>query len=1020
MRRRHIAYAAAAALLASLVAGCSADMGDPQKDEAAGTGSVSLSISDPSGSRTILPSGVTGPAPSAYLVGGTGPDGEDLTKGKATAAGSELATVSWKDPFGGDAERTWFVTDKTALDVKGVHQGEWDLRVVSMYDALGEDRTFAEGASRIAKGQTVKRLSAADASATVALDRLVRGDEGGALPDGQTARISLTWDKDQVETPVLTVKAKYQGDGTKDSAAATFAEWFSLGLSSGNNTGEKEFTTKALPAGAYTVLASITEKKTDGTYDTLAGTADVVRILENRQSAGTIPLTIGLVTNEYTLALKDMTMRPIEGEIIVSGSSAVWYPDEDSFNALASTGLITVPDGKTYGTMTKDEIDQVLDASNLTYLWTIDGQGTVEGGQQVEATGNNVSWSDVATGEAALQVVVGSGLLGSLGSTGVTITPGMIGFRWPDDVLAETGEAATKAFVGYEKTSKALSSSELVTFPYIGSWDDLRPVYADVEDVFAQDSDGTALLSGGTLTAGGMADAWKGVRYLALPASVTTVSAVLDNGGSQLEKIHLPSTVKTIAKISSGNAREVNLGSVETVSATDSIMLPCVKEFDFSSVSAAEGNPLKIDPVKGMKAARRIILGENVKALADGSFQGGSGNEIDLDAIDVNLDHVTSIGTDCLQYCKSDGTIRMNALKSAGNGAFLMTTADSVSLPELTVAPTNFMGSAMLRTVDLPKLEETGKCSFMSAHIAGDIEFPKLTRTGDGSFVLGIFAKVTFEAMTTREEDKTGWLCGAHVKELDMPELTTLDASFGGTEIDTVRMPKLTKLGKFGIADSIKRLYLDSLTDLNCSNLISRGQIEELHLDKLKTITECSFGGLEIGTLYVPLLESIGDNVFSGCRFTKGISFPKLKKMGASNFFGMSVSEAKFDELTDVGSGCFGGFTCEGSFSVPKLKRVGNAFGGASIGDSVSFQELVEKLVEINGGFLAGSKVADLYLPASLTTVSSGTVGYNWTEDQTIHVAFAEGKLPSGWAPDWLATSCKAKVVYGDVDGSAL
>ena len=145
MRRRYIAYAAAAALLASLAAGCSADVGDPQKDEVAGTGSISLSISDPSGSRTILPSGVTGPAPSAYLVGGTGPDGEDLTRGKATAAGSKLATVSWKDPFGSDAERQWFVTDKTALDVKGVHQGEWDLRVVSMYDALGEDGTFAEG-----------------------------------------------------------------------------------------------------------------------------------------------------------------------------------------------------------------------------------------------------------------------------------------------------------------------------------------------------------------------------------------------------------------------------------------------------------------------------------------------------------------------------------------------------------------------------------------------------------------------------------------------------------------------------------------------------------------------------------------------------------------------------------------------------------------------------------------------------------------------------------------------------------
>ena len=284
-----------------------------------------------------------------------------------------------------------------------------------------------------------------------------------------------------------------------------------------------------------------------------------------------------------------------------------------------------------------------------------------------------------------------------------------------------------------------------------------------------------------------------------------------------------------------------------------------------------------------------------------------------------------------------------------------------MSLPELTVAPMNFMRSARLRTVDLPKLEETGGMSFMSAQIAGDIEFPKLTRIGDGSFVQGSFAKVTFEAMTTREEDKTGWLISARVNELDMPELTTLNVPFANAEIDTVRMPKLTKLGEGGIAGSIKRLYLGSLTDLNCSQFVSPGQIEELRLDKLKTITRCSFGGLEIGTLYVPLLESIGDNVFSGCLFTKGISFPKLKTMGASNFCGMSIpGNAEFDELTDVGSGCFGGFTCEGSFSVPKLQRVRGAFAMASIGDSVSFPELVE----INGGFLSGSKVADLYLPA--------------------------------------------------------
>ena len=947
----------------------------------------------PSGSRTILPSGVTGPAPSAYLVGGTGPDGEDLTRGKATAAGSELATVSWKDPFGGDAERTWFVTDRTSLDVKGVHQGEWDLRVVSMYDALGEDETFAEGASRIAKGQTIKRLSAAGASATVTLDRLVRGDEGGELPDGQTARISLTWDKDQVETPVLTVKAKYQGDGTEDSAAATFDEWFSVGLSSGNNTGEKEFTTAALPAGAYTVLASITEKKTDGTYDTLAGTADVVRILENKQSVGKIPLTIGLVTNEYTMALKDMTMRPIEGEIIVSGSSAVWYPDEDSFNALASTGLITVPDGKTYGTMTKDEIDQVLDASNLTYLWTIDGQETVEGGQQVKAAGNNVSWSGVATGEAALQVVVGSGLLGSLGSTGVTITPGMIEFRWPDDVLAETGEAATKAFVGYEKTSKALSSSELVTFPYIGSWDDLEPVYVPVDELFVAPDESTPVFSDGTLSAYSMKDAYADISVLSLPPVVTTIYAAIgvslatgepvpaEPSGPQ--KIHLPSSVKEIGALMT-IASEINLEGVSRISF---LYAPNMKEADLSSLDFAgipEGTTelgLYYNCRAISDACTQITLGPTTNVILNGNV-----SSIALHGAPVRIPDLAGIESFTMDNIEIDEL----SLPSARKADIKYSRIGSLYAPNIETADYGFLyGCEVLATkVDLPNLVSVGRYAFAKSTI-NELYLPNLVSVGKDAFAGSTFNRLSLDSLTTIG---SGFMNKTHVDELYLPSLESAEGTgeksrngimtgliFKGLEAGKIVAPKLKKLS----------YAFDSAT------------LGDVDLPALVTLGDHAFYECAIGTLRMKRLTTVEG---SFCLYDESTGSP------------MKVLE--LDSLETIkGDRNFENLNLEGTLALPSLKTISGGYNFAGLQAASASMPLLES---VTGKILVGTKIGDLYLPETLKTVGQYAIGINWKEDQTIHVPFGEGKLPSGWASDWLGPRCKAKVVYGDVDGSAL
>ena len=930
--------------------------------------------------------------------------------------------------------RRWFVTDKTSLDVKGVHQGEWDLRVVSMYDALGEDGTFAEGASRIAKGQTVKRLSAAGASATVALDRLVRGDEGGTLPAGQTARISLTWDKDQVETPVLTVKAKYQGDGTEDSAAATFGEWFSLGLSSGNNTGEKEFTTAALPAGAYTVLASITEKKPDGTYNTLAGTADVVRILENRQSAGTIPLTIGLVTNEYTLALKDMTMRPIEGEIIVSGSSAVWYPDEDSFNALASTGLITVPDGKTYGTMTKDEIDQVLDASNLTYLWTIDGQGTVEGGQQVEAAGNNVSWSGVATGEAALQVVVGSGLLGSLGSTGVTITPGVIEFRWPDDVLAETGEAAAKAFVGYRKigAGKALDAkatvASLVSFPYIGSWDDLEPVYVPVDELFDAWDESTPVFYV-------MKDEYVDISVLSLPPGMTTINAAIGDPefpeiASGPQKIHLPSSVKAIRELIT-NASEINLEGVSRISVLEA---PNMKEADLSSLDFA-GLPEGTTELKlyyyggpGIPDATQIVLNPTTNVILNG-----------------NVSSIALYGNQT-RPVKIPSAIDLDGIESFTMAGIEI---DELNLPSARKAG---ISNSIIGSLYAPNLE-TADDKFLCgcAVWAAEVDLPSLVSVGKDAFANSMFKRLSLDSLTTIG---TGFMYGTRVDELHLLSLASAEGTdqaaslspasaegtgekkdgrvngliFQGLKAGKIVAPKLKKLSYAFDSATLGDVDLPALETLG-DHAFHECAIGTLRMKRLTTVegSYCLYHkstGSPMEVLELDSLETIeGGYNFENLNLEGTLALPSLKRVsGGYNFAGLHAASASMPLLESVeGEFFFIGAQVGTSVSLPCLKKFGDGVGSGFFSGASITEVSIPELETIEGKeFLGGTKIGDLYLPETLKTVGRHTIGTDWTSSQTIHVPFAEDKLPSGWALGWLDKSCKANVVYGTVDGSAL
>lgn len=794
---------------------------------------------------------------------------------------------------------------------------------------------------------------------TLVLDRLVRGDEGGQLPETQKAVVTTEWDKDRVQNPKLAVKARYLGDGTSGSAATEFSSWLDMTIDDEQNTGSYEFTTSPLPAGSYTVIASVQEQQEDESWKTVAGTADILRVVETKPTSGVIPLTIGYVSPEYSKAgsftLTDNTMAPIEGTIEISsdGTSGkgIWYPTEDSFNTLVERGIVTIDEGKTYGTMTKDELDDAIDSAvwngKLALSWMLNGE-------KVPASANEVSWT-IAVGEYPLQVTVSNNLLGAIGATSTTLHYEMLGFQWPWENGKEIAEeAATKAFVGYTKDAgKTLADTTFVYFPYVGEWDDLVPVYADLDgNLFqAKDAD-TPVFSNGALAS-------KYLRkipwYLALPETVTSIDLSNLDG----KELHLPATVKTITRLE-GNVKKANL---ENVTSAGVLWLSGVKEVNLPNLVSTTDSPVQLST----SHATHITLGENVKGIARMSPPNTYGIRSD-DWCIVEAPGLEYVGTGTFDEFK--GIIDAPNLNNVGSSGFTNIETTELNFPNLTETSAVLFRGLTASRLSLPNLTAgslLGISSFKTQKNKVDkIELPKLRKLTGSSF------------------------CLLETGKLELPELEDIKDNiiylFQGCTIDDLSLPKLKRLGYYSFTAT-------TFTDSNNTNTVVPCRIGRLSMPALETInttsiivtetpsiTNIGFGGAVIGELSMPKLTSISGSIFYHLD-TDVLDLPGLKQVRAYSRFleGSTISELNMPvQKSFTGDKCFG--------DMPNLK--------------------------------------DIYLPETLRELQNLVTGYyvfsdGLTEDQTIHVPFAEGKLPSGWK-NWLDPECKAKVVYGGIDGSKL
>ena len=436
----------------------------------------------------------------------------------------------------------------------------------------------------------------------------------------------------------------------------------------------------------------------------------------------------------------------------------------------------------------------------------------------------------------------------------------------------------------------------------------------------------------------------------------------IDLSNLDVKELHLPATVKTITRLE-GSVKKVNL---ENVTSASVLWLLYVKEVNLPNLVSTTDSPVQL----AASRATHITLGENVKGITRTTFANGSS------AYGISSDDWCIVEAPGLEYAgpgefqEFKGIIDAPNLNNVGSSGFMHIETTELDFPNLTETSAGLMFQDLTASrLSLPNLTAgslLGTSNKTQKNKVDKIELPKLRKLTGSSF----------------------WLL--ETGKLELPELEDIENNsvhlFEGCTIDDLSLPKLKRMGPYSFS-------AETFTDSNDTDTVVPCRIGRLSMPALETIngswssvtetpsiTDLSFGGAVIGELSMPKLTSINGSIFYHLD-TDVLDLPGLKQVRAHSRFleGSTISELNMPALQSfTGDKCFG--------DMPNLK--------------------------------------DIYLPETLRELRNYLDGYyvfsdGLTEDQTIHVPFAEGKLPSGWK-NWLDPECKAKVVYGGIDGSKL
>ncbi len=289
-------------------------------------------------------------------------------------------------------------------------------------------------------------------------------------------------------------------------------------------------------------------------------------------------------------------------------------------------------------------------------------------------------------------------------------------------------------------------------------------------------------------------------------------------------------------------------------------------------------------------------------------------------------DKATKIGKNAFYGCSNLETVTGNGLTEIGEGAFQISTIQSVPFTQIkTIGKYAFSGCNNLQNVDLSNVTSIASYAFENAQGLGEIELTSATTVSSFAFRSSDVTKVNAPALTVLNE---GVFSGCRSLEFLKAE-----------EV-------------FNVSKSVFK---------ECSSLVT------VYLPKTTNISNEVFSYSSIIFIELPIATKLGNNVFASCEKLRVVSLPKAEKVGTNTFLNCkSLNVLNMPELTSIEYSVFSNCEQLKSLWLPKVKSVGsNAFQNTYI-EYLQFDN-VEKIGNLP------TTLKGLVLPSTLKTITATT-----------------------------------------------
>lgn len=429
---KSILFGLVALSIVALIIGCNAE---PNAANLGGETKLIATLEDEN-AKTLYPEGYTQEDGKTvkWLLRGEGPNGAKFPDTRTSGGAATKQSVS--DPNASNASKEFYALGAKTFKISGIKQGNWSLFAVAL-NGKGDRIVAAKVENTYLSGvETVKSIT---------LEKLVgTGNENIIInyPNNQ-----ITNDKNKVK---LEINYKKQGTSTFIPADSKNFKFKTDTIISDNI--QNIWSGQELDAGSYIVQILLKEnisKPETPNWVVQAGTADAMRIIDNKITKGNITLTIGKIDTEYDITFDDRTGTPLDGQIIASTpftKTSVkgvvdWYPTVESFDGLVDRGIVTCATWSTIKTglagkpniSTSAEavtaLKSAFTAKKITCEWFVNGleikdvvyNATAGTKNTADVSNDNTATFFMPAGDNHLTCVINSELLGSTGSSSLEV-----------------------------------------------------------------------------------------------------------------------------------------------------------------------------------------------------------------------------------------------------------------------------------------------------------------------------------------------------------------------------------------------------------------------------------------------------------------------------------------------------------------------------------------------------------------------------------------------------------------------